>query len=51
MNYLNSQLARLKPTTYVASIVLHDGNGNRTNTLNITIAQLEAIKAILKEGE
>lgn len=51
MTYLASQLARLKPTTYAPSIVLHDGNGNLTNTLNITIAQLEAIKAILKEGE
>ena len=51
MTYLDSQLARLNPIYFSPSIVLRDGNGNSTNELNITIAQLEAIKAILKEGE
>lgn len=48
--YIQTQFDKLKPQApYSPSIQIHDGQGNKTNHLNITVEQLEAIRAILNQ--
>ena len=47
--YIEHQLAKLNPSLrYNQSIMLFDGNGNKTNQLGISLEQYNKIVAILK---
>lgn len=48
--YIEHQLAKLNPSLrYNQSIILLDGNSNKTNQLDISLEQYNKIVAILKE--
>lgn len=50
-NYINSQFDRLKQTNYSYTLKIWDSNGNSTNHLNVTHAELLQIQAILHKSK
>tara|TARA_R100000988_G_C4003142_1_gene170537 strand:+ start:1816 stop:2001 length:186 start_codon:yes stop_codon:yes gene_type:complete len=50
-NYVRQQFKKLNNTIYGFGIVISDGNGNRTNRMELTPQKAQLINKILKEKE
>jgi hypothetical protein len=48
-NYVRKQFKKLDNTIYGLGIVISDGNGNRTNRMELTPQKAQLINKILKE--